>query len=694
MNARLAFWVFLAVAGQAHAQVGVGYSPAKNDSALHALHRQFQAATNDTTRIILLEKLSDVYLNKAKPDSALVLLQRALQLARQSKRPLDLGRTYRGLGTYYFLQLLPSQQIEANRKAIYYLKEAKRIPEATEVMYQLAKVYVDYLEPAKAVEQIQKNIAYAQQTGYYGRLAPSYGLLYNIHIRLGKKQAAFADLKAMERIPALLRNDREFFVVNSYFADWFERQGDHAKGLTYRERALLLIREVGTPVEIIQVYESIATNLLNQKAYSQAETYLNKGIRIANQTNRPAATLYNRLALLREGQNRLPEAYRAARKAYDDIRRVNNPYLLFQVLNTLGRLQEKQGEYKQALATFNEFKTLSDSLNEVKKARAISLVESRFSLQRKEKDIMLLRKNASIQRLELQQVNQRIILYTLLTAGLVVVLLLMGRMVHLNRRNMHLLNRQKAEISAQLTNVQALNQVKNKLFSIIGHDLRAPVIHLKLLVDAFDTTPQSAAAMARQTDQLKRTINPLYHLLDNLLHWAALQQGGLRRYPQQTSLSDLVTETVALFDSIIIRKNIAVRVESGQVCTWADEGQVQIVIRNIIHNALKFTPPNGHVWVSFSQSTTETVIRIADTGTGMTLTHWQQPAESHSKTGTMGEPGTGLGLLICDEFMKHNGGRLEIDSTPGKGTVVRLIFGMNQIEKVSKVRYDVAADPA
>ena len=235
MNARLAFWVFLAVAGQAHAQVGMGYSPAKNDSAFHALHRQFQATTNDTTRIILLEKLSDVYLNKAKPDSALVLLQRALQLARQSKRPLDLGRTYRGLGTYYFLQLLPSQQIEANRKAIYYLKEAKRIPEATEVMYQLAKVYVDYLEPAKAVEQIQKNIAYAQQTGYYGRLAPSYGLLYNIHIRLGKKQAAFADLKAMERIPALLRNDREFFVVNSYFADWFERQGDHAKGLMYRK---------------------------------------------------------------------------------------------------------------------------------------------------------------------------------------------------------------------------------------------------------------------------------------------------------------------------------------------------------------------------------------------------------------------------------------------------------------------------
>ncbi len=692
MNARLVFWMLLGIAGQAQAQFRGDYSIARNDAALGAFQTQLRVATNDTTRIILLEKLSTAYLDKAKPDSALVLLQRALQLARQSKRPLDLGRAYRGLGTYYFLQLLPAQQIEANKKAIYYFQKAGRIPEAAEVMYALAKVYIDYLEPAKAVEQIQKNIAYAQQTGYYGRFASSYGLLYTIHIRLGKKQAAFADLKAMETILPLLHNARELFVVNSYFADWFERQADYTRGLTYRRKALLLIEKVGTPIEIIQVHESIATNLLNQKAFGQAEAYLNKGIRVANQANLPAATLYNRLALLREEQNRLPEAYRAARKAYDDVRRVHNPYLLSLVLNTLGRLQEKQGEYKQALATFQEFKTLNDSINEVKKIQAISTVESRFSLQKKEKDILLLRKNSTIQLLELQQVNQRNILYSIVTTGLVLVLLLLVRMIYLNRQHMKLLNRQKAEINVQLTNVQALNQVKNKLFSIIGHDLRAPVIHLKLLVDGFDTAPQSAAAMTWQTDQLKRTINPLYHLLDNLLHWAALQQGGLRRHPEQIPLSDLVTETVALFDSLILQKNIAVCVESGQVCTWADEGQVQIVIRNIIHNALKFTPPGGHIRVSFSQSTTETVLSIADTGIGIDLTDWNQSTATRSKTGTAGEPGTGLGLLICAEFMKHNGGRLDIESTPGKGTVVHLIFGMNQPEKAYRHRYGVAAD--
>ncbi|GAB3219812.1 hypothetical protein GCM10027423_50310 [Spirosoma arcticum] len=639
-----------------------------------ALHQQIRVARHDTTRIVLLEKLSIAYLNKNKPDSALRFLQQALRLANQSRQPLNLGRVYRGFGKYYHHRQLTIQRINAYQKAALFFQQARRVPEAARAMFDVAKGYASHFEQAKAVEQCNKNLAYAQQTGYDELVSLSYALLYTIHTNFGDKKKAFADLiamqKAAERYPTLENK----YLANGNLAEWYDNQHDYAKALPYWQITLSVLQKMGKPLEVAEAYTSIATDFIKLSQFEKAEGSLNKGFRAIDKSPLVSANIYLTLARLREGQNRLSEAHQAVLVALTNARKTFQPFITKSSLETLLRIQEKQTKYRQAVITSHQLTALNDSINEAKHIQTIALVESRFNFQKKEEDLILLRQNAIIQMLEMERTQKQKILYSSIAIGLSVLLLLMGWIVVQDRRNLLKLNGQKAEITAQAQKLSELNTVKDKLFSLIGHDLRAPVLSLKFNVDLLDQKQQSEEWLGQHARQLKRTVNSLYHTVDNLLHWAALQKEGMHTRPEAVSLLDLVIETKELFELTIVQKNIAVDIGRGNAIAWADDGQAQIVIRNIIHNALKFTPSGGHINISFDQSATHAVVRIADTGIGIATVYPQQAAQTPNRVGTQGETSLGLGLLVCHEFMKRNGGRLEIKSTVGEGTVVSLLF--------------------
>ncbi len=225
-----------------------------------------------------------------------------------------------------------------------------------------------------------------------------------------------------------------------------------------------------------------------------------------------------------------------------------------------------------------------------------------------------------------------------------------------------------------------LNATKDKFFSIVAHDLKGPFNPLlgmaKLLSLITDTA--SRPEIQEMADSIHRSAKNVYSLLENLLQWSQIERGRMVYQPTRLDLKQVIEQTVEL-----LAKNAAVkRVNLQNSITeamWvhADENMLCMVIRNLISNALKFTPSGGHVIISVGASNPSpefVEVSVSDTGVGISpedLNKLFKLEFHHTTKGTAQEKGTGLGLIICQEMVAKNGGKIWVESKPSQGTTVR-----------------------
>jgi signal transduction histidine kinase len=242
------------------------------------------------------------------------------------------------------------------------------------------------------------------------------------------------------------------------------------------------------------------------------------------------------------------------------------------------------------------------------------------------------------------------------------------------------IEKQKAEILEINAELKELNASKDKFFSIIGHDLRNPfnsIIGLTdlLLMNSEITTPEK---LQKSLENIRGSSQQAHELLENLLLWARSHTGILAFRPETVDLKILVEESISLVSAQAIRKNITIHEDFDlKLSIHADVNMVRTVLRNLLTNAVKFTNQNGEVWVRLSVNNGSCTISIQDNGAGI-------PAEkietlfridtSYKTRGTAQEPGTGLGLILCKEFVERHGGRIEVESQSGKGSEFRVVL--------------------
>ncbi len=224
------------------------------------------------------------------------------------------------------------------------------------------------------------------------------------------------------------------------------------------------------------------------------------------------------------------------------------------------------------------------------------------------------------------------------------------------------------------------NFTKDKFFSIIAHDLRNPMHAIKINIDFLNSEFNRLDNNYMQ-ELLKSTgnaTNHLYELLENLLLWSRSQSGKISFNPDLLNLHSLLIEIVNLYTNNLEKKSINCILEVDTDYTvYADENMLKTILRNLISNALKFTPEKGRITVTAAQINDNNVISIIDTGIGMTLEEADELLNydnSNTKLGTSKEKGTGLGFILCKEFVAAHGGRIEIESKKGKGTKMIVIF--------------------
>ena len=243
-----------------------------------------------------------------------------------------------------------------------------------------------------------------------------------------------------------------------------------------------------------------------------------------------------------------------------------------------------------------------------------------------------------------------------------------------------LISEQNRRLTTQNEELRELNATKDKFFSIIAHDLKNPFGQMMMFADLLQEELQKASA-----DRLEHYINIMcqasrqgYRLLENLLEWSRAQTDRIAFEPRPIRLNSLVIEAVGIVTHHADNKQLRIDIDIPKdLILYADGYMMGTILRNLVSNAVKFTEKGGTIEIAARQTDDELEITIEDSGIGMTeksLAKLFRIDTHHSTPGTQQEKGTGLGLLLCKEFVKKHDGRISVSSEPGKGSCFRLVF--------------------
>lgn len=253
--------------------------------------------------------------------------------------------------------------------------------------------------------------------------------------------------------------------------------------------------------------------------------------------------------------------------------------------------------------------------------------------------------------------------------------ILIHRDITERKNSEELLKKQSDELSN-------LNHLKDKMFSIIAHDLRGPIMNLKEIMSVFDQKLISEEELKTHLPVINTEIKTTSALLENLLYWSRTQLKGERINPDYLNLKLISIVQLNLLDSqlndkkLIINNNIA-----ENVIVYADKNMIELVVRNLLSNAIKYCNPQDQITLSAKLDYDKYIIEIEDTGIGIEEKNISKlfGMNNYSTVGTNSERGTGIGLLLCKEFIEKNKGTIWVRSELGKGSVFGFTLPINRI---------------
>lgn len=325
----------------------------------------------------------------------------------------------------------------------------------------------------------------------------------------------------------------------------------------------------------------------------------------------------------------------------------------------MSELYTHVGDFEKALQFYQQHIVYRDSIRNLAMIQSLADMRTRYEVGQKQAEVDVLTAEKRIQQLIMLAIG-----------AFALVLVVLAGIIYKYYQTKSRINRE----------LESLNQTKDKFFSIISHDLRGPVSSffgisrmIKFLVQTKETEQLMVIA-----DDIDESVERLSNLLDNLLTWAMQQQGHFPNNPEKLRLEEMADEIVKTLSNMAKAKNVELSARVAEnLEVWADKNMTMTILRNLVNNALKFTPEKGQVRISAKAVNGLAVIRIADSGVGIPKSKLDMLFKFHDKKstyGTAGEKGLGLGLQLVHEFVEMNGGSIDVETAESMGTtfIVRL----------------------
>jgi len=284
----------------------------------------------------------------------------------------------------------------------------------------------------------------------------------------------------------------------------------------------------------------------------------------------------------------------------------------------------------------------------------------------------LILKNETIKTIaKIENRNILVMIVSLFSFVALLLAYLLYKSTKTTRKNNRILKLQNLEINKQKKELEELNNLKTKFFSVISHDLRGPLLSLKGILNLMDDNLLEKEELDEITNKLKMQLSVNTNLLDNLLIWSKSQMQGENLKKINFDVHKVIEENLKLYEANIYTKNIKINIKSSKPNEiYADREMVNAIVRNIIGNAIKFTPTSGEISVLYKVLENDKLrIGIRNSGVPISKTEIEEIMKHnfYSTQALNHEKGTGLGLILCHEFIKKNNGIFELESSSKKG---------------------------
>jgi signal transduction histidine kinase len=597
----------------------------------------------DTSKVELLNGLA-TSLRETDNDVALRYAEEAYQLAHSGGYLRGKAVALGNLGWIYYRR---ADYVKALQLSIESMKIAEQLGDKAEMaraMNSIASVSYEQKQYGKSLMEFKRALALGHEAGEDKVIART---LNNI---------GYLFLSVNNQVDSAEIYCRKALAYTERIKD------SHLTAFGLRTMGDIMVQR-GRLQEAMEMY---------QKSINLSEASLNNSMKAAT---------WHRVARAHLMLGSRQKAKEVLKKNAIEARRLGYLEELERTYKLLAEIHHAEGKENEAYAYLDSYTVLRDSIFSQQNSRQIALLQNQFDLDMKQAQIELLTREADLRQEEIG--SQRMQLYAMILGGscillLGVVMLYSYQKVKRANRELELqkeqLARKNLEIQEKSIELASLVHTKDKLFSIIGHDFRSPLHSLKGMLDHLTNKTMTFEEFESFSGELKKKIDTVYDNLDNILNWSVSQLQGIRARPVPVNPGLLVSEVFDLHSEIARVKKVFLNNDLDEAMeVYADKDQVRLVIRNLVSNALKFTPTGGYVRVWGRSKGKRATICVQDSGVGIApadLGKLFVKETLWSVNGTNNEKGLGLGLLLCKEFIEANGGELEVKSEPGIGSTV------------------------
>jgi signal transduction histidine kinase len=450
----------------------------------------------------------------------------------------------------------------------------------------------------------------------------------------------------------------------------FQNKKDYSKALEYNEKAFQLASLLKDTLMIIDITNNRGTIAYNQKKLNVSLEYYWKALKLYEKMNdrQGTAMAYNNLGLVYLDQKNYSKSLAYFNKSLALANELKMNDFTIDIFSNLTIYYAEKKDYKNAYSYYDQYNTLYDSLIGEKKNKMIRQVQAKYQLVKNNRELEDLR-NMNKSQLDAIDTANSIQLYFVIITVLVV--LLMVALFYLLWKEKKL----AAELKAKTNELHDLNVSKDKFFSIIAHDLKNPFNVLVSYTSILKTDLEmfSNSELKQIISDLNQASENGFNLLQNLLHWTRSQTNRIRIYKSYFSLFEVFEEVKALVDLNLITKEQVLTTDiDPELLVFGDKDMISTVLRNLIFNAIKFSTKGSDIVVRSVVLGDSVKIDVIDSGVGIPdemLKNLFSVDKNSTTEGTDGETGTGLGLVICREFIEKNGGEITVKSKVGSGSV-------------------------
>ena len=630
-----------------------------------------------------LELLSDAYISLNQQEKAIEYLTRLYNIHQTNDEDIEAGKALNRIALCHYNRNKYVEAMDYYTRALNIFKKQQYFEGIAATSHALAIILGHWGEYDEALNKSQEALKFWEEVGDRKGTAKAYCGIGRFYQELENYESAFEfyrksleiyeELKDTTEIVSLTLNIGDIYLMKQLFdkaLEYYFRaeligknlnnnaltaitlghigqaynvKGEYMKALDYQQKSLKLKKETGDKLQLSESFIDLGIIYYNVEDYKKALTNLNRGLELAKE--------------------------------------INFKYQIIIGYKHLSEVYTKLGQFEKALSTYQQYIKEKEAIFSEENKQTIAELRAKYEIEKKDKENERLRHSQQLNNAQIR--NQQLIIgfvLFILLGSFVLSIIFHGR-YQLNQKLNIELSLKNKKIEDQQNNVEKLNidlkeanRTKDKFFSIVAHDLKSPfnslLILTKLLLDDYDTFTNEERR--KFISQIKSSAENTYSLLENLLQWASAQSDKTIIVKEKIELAKLSDEAITLLTPIARHKKIKlISSIQNDLVGFADKNMISTVLLNIVSNAVKFTDHQGRIEISGYENNNHVEVVISDSGVGISEKNMKKlfkPGEKFQTIGTDREKGTGLGLILCKEFVEKNDGKIWVDSEEGKGS--------------------------